>query len=298
MEKPNDPIIIATDATYSSGPNIGDNTKTAPDAGLLAQGFMPDEEPAVDHFNAIQHNFGTNLQFLHGLPELYEATASESIDLTTADWSWVNLIYVELVGGGGSGGNGNGTTTAGGGGGSGRKASGWLRIDRDNDSTLGLEVGQGGVASGTGIGGISRVRYGTPQHTIMALGGQPGTLGDGGDGYSGGGSAGGAGGSLGSDGTTADGTGGSGQRGVLGSGEGIEIAAAPGAGGLAGGGGGAAGHWRDVEAGVGGGVGGAEGGVGGTGVGAGGGGGGGGLSGDGGTGADGAIRIWKYRGTP
>jgi len=49
--KPTDLPTWATDATYSSGPESGEDTKIEPSAGFQAEGFKPATYPRPEHFN-------------------------------------------------------------------------------------------------------------------------------------------------------------------------------------------------------------------------------------------------------
>src|SRR6185295_12739707 len=68
MRAPSDPPDWATDANYPAGsdPWSGTPTKSAPDAGKIATGFVPDTDQAAEEVNWILANHADWINYLAG----------------------------------------------------------------------------------------------------------------------------------------------------------------------------------------------------------------------------------------
>lgn len=67
MTRPVDLPDWATDATFSSGPIIGQPNKDAPSAGMVAEGFDPTDPLAAEHANFLWNNHGAYISVLNGV---------------------------------------------------------------------------------------------------------------------------------------------------------------------------------------------------------------------------------------
>lgn len=171
----------ATDEKYTSGDDVGLDTRLAPTAGEIAQGFHRGKRPPARKMNWL---LGTICDWIAHLsndrPHTFLITEEvHDLDIP-ALFPWAKLMRIRLCGGGGGGGAGSGG------------GSGYLVEVDLPPQIISVYPGQGGsggngaLAGGSGVNSAVLITSGP---TIIARGGQGGQVGParGGDGYSGGG---------------------------------------------------------------------------------------------------------------
>jgi hypothetical protein len=203
---------FATNANYTTGPNIGQPNKVALDVGLSQEGYLPNQRPSPLKWNWWGNLVGQWIRYLAQRPETFlvrGGTSNVTGSYTVPDWA--QTVEVELIAGGGGGGAGNDIegAGAGGGGGSGRRFKRTYQAD-DLRTAFGSSVlyqvgkaGAGGLASGANgtAGGDTYFGKALAQGGSAGTGGGTTTGGAGGAGACGGG--GGAGPTPGAAGTSA-----------------------------------------------------------------------------------------------
>lgn len=80
MAKPAAPVDWATDATYATGPEVGDPPRLEPSSGFKAQGFIATEEAAARHINWALGALGDWTAYVDGLPT--------DADFVDEDFAW------------------------------------------------------------------------------------------------------------------------------------------------------------------------------------------------------------------
>lgn len=144
----------ATDTNYASGPANGTATKVVPNAGLIAQGYKPADEPGAQNFNWQLNLLGQWIAWVDSA-KILVATQIINASGTYTPTAGTKRVRLRMVGGGG--GSGSAVSTAGNSAGSGGGASGqYLEVWLDPAGLItggAVTIGAGGTA-GTTAGGL------------------------------------------------------------------------------------------------------------------------------------------------